>query len=217
MSKTITATRTPANVAAIARNVDEDAARASATVEAVALRESLGAAQSAPARRDSVAEANSANARRIEYKPRESLFRSDAQRQIAAHVGPVFFQQLVREWDAAHGQPYALAAESAAAVIGLYDYIPRADGNGERAVPHTPASFANALARRVSRGEAFMEDIAFDEPVQKGGTLAEHLYNGARLVALRAEKGEVSRATLDPDVRAALVPAGAGNGTPSAR
>ncbi len=225
MSKTLKVTRTPTNAAAIARTLDFADTAAADTIEARApleneraeLRATLAqSAAAAPARRDTVAEANESAARRAgEYRPRASILPTPELRARAAMVGPLFFAELVAQWEMVDGSVKALRSDTAAGQIGLYETVARDDGNGTRRVPHSPASFANALARRVATGEAFMEDISFDEPTQKGGTLAEWLFNAARTLAQRAEKGAVPRDILSADLRAALSPSGPANGRPT--
>lgn len=219
MSKSITVQKNAQNASVIARAVDEN-------VEHVELGHAMAneraelEAQVAPAlaeRRNSTADANASTAARREYKPRESILPTPELRARAAHAGPLFFMELVQGWERVDGQLDAACPDNPVRIVGMYDDAPRQDGNGMRRVPSTPYAFVNALARRVARGEAFLEDISFDQTVAKGGTLAEWAFNAARYVYQQGEKGSVPRGALSADLRSALGSSGAANGTPSSR
>lgn len=155
------------------------------------------------ATRSTVAEATETQARA--YTPRTSILASDALRRRAEAIGPVFFAQLVNEWEAAAQNKSRKPNEGTAAhILGEYIEEPRDDGNGTFRRASTPYTFLSTLAAKVARGEIFTEDVDFNNVVQKGGRLYEHLFNAARFVRNQIEKGAVPSTALDVDVRAAL-------------
>ena len=152
--------------------------------------------------RDSIAEANKYADQ--SYKPRASILANDALRSCAGAIGPIFFAKLVAQWeDAIHTNRGDPNPQSAIGVLGTFVRVDNGDGRTFWKAA-TPYSFVNTLARKVARGEEFLELIDFDQVVRKGGTLAEWAYKAACLVRIQVDKGLIPRDTFDMEVYSML-------------
>ncbi len=149
-----------------------------------------------------VAEASELAARA--YTPRASIFTTEAQRSAARALGPLFFAQLVEEWRGCiacwQGDPQA---DTAIALLGTFVRVDNPDGRTFWKAM-TPFSFVNTLARKVAKGEEFLEMIDFDQVVKKGGTLAEWSLKASMLVRIQMDKGAIPRYALDQSINAGL-------------
>jgi hypothetical protein len=97
-----------------------------------------------------------------EYKPANSLFRDEEQRQKARALGKAIFMLYINDLEAA-------TRESPSEIVKHLD--------------RTPFQYPLALASKVVRGMYFIDEIDFEQVARKGGTLNEWLLQGLKHLA----------------------------------